>query len=169
MKASEALRFAFNRALAVMWGGLVAAVLYLSIVLLGPGLEGRFFPVMTDYRVTEFSVHPEDGSITFRPRFTKVRDCVNYGSSWFAVDAEGNYTRVQLNSAAATPVPIATGPLGRRVGNPQQLAPPKGAVAFLGTLEHDCGLVWHTRTQVGPFSVTDGKPVALPAGNGRPF
>ncbi len=161
MKASAALRFAFNRAVAVFWGGFVAACLYLTIVLIGPDVEGRWFPVMVDFRLSDFH---QDGAglITFRPRFTKVRGCVNFGSSWFAVDAEGNYTRIQLNSAEATPVPTATGPLGKRVGRLQQVAVPEGTTAILGTLEHDCGLVWHTRNYVGPFSVADGRPVSLP-------
>lgn len=160
-KTREALGFAIGRAAAVLWGGLVAAVLYLSVVVVGPTVEGKWFPVVLDYQLAAFT-HEADGAVSFRPVFRKVRECTNFGSTWYAPDEAGNFTRLQLLPKDRTAEPPATGPLSARIGQPSMVYPPPGATMLMGVLSHDCGLMWQTRTALGPFSLVDGKPIKAP-------
>lgn len=153
------LREAWENALKVMGGGIVAFCLYLGLITFGPGLEGRFFPVIINYQLQNVRAVAEDG-FSFRPIFTKVRDCTYFGVTWFAQDTEGNLTRLQLGRMEAGP-PM-TGPTGGRVGDRVALYPPAGTVAIFGLNHHDCGAPWQTRTLVGPFPIVDGMP--RPAG-----
>lgn len=166
MKASEALRFALARALAVLWGGLVAAGLYLTIVLMGPTIEGRYFPVVENYRLIDFRPTDDGAGVQFRASFVKVRDCAYYGVYWYAPDPEGNFVRLQVQQIGRDPVPPTTGPMGPRVSMPQAIFPPAGSQSIVGVMNHDCGLVWQTRTIIGPFDLANGKPIDAPIPSG---
>lgn len=149
------LREAVDNALRVLGGGIVAFCLYLGMVTFGPGLEGRFLPVIKDYQLDNVRML-QDGGFSFRPTFIKARDCTYFGVTWFAQDGDGNLTRIQLGRMdAGSP---ATGPTGRRVGDRVVLHPPAGTTSIFGLNHHDCGPLWQTRTLVGPFPIIDGRP-----------
>lgn len=159
--ASSAFRFAVNRALAVVWGGGVALALYLAIIILGPTIEGRYWPVIDNYHLED--VRPEDkGGVSFVPVFTKERDCTYFGVSWFAPNPDGNLVRVQVAPLDEDATAPRTGPMGKREGRRQVIYPPEGTTALLGVMSHDCGLIWQTRTPVGPFLMVDGLPEGEP-------
>lgn len=147
-----AFGFALGRLAAVTWGGVVAVCLYLGLVVLGPVVEGRFFPVVTDYKISDLREEANHG-ISFIPTFRKVRDCGYYGVSWFAPDANGNLVRIQVAPMDRDPTAPQTGPMGKRAGDRMALYPPEGATDVLAVMSHDCGMIWQTRTQVGPFKV----------------
>ena len=141
------------------WRTLVAAIVafgfYLLFIMFGPGIEGRYFPVLEDYRLTAVR-EVSGGGYSFRPIFEKTRDCDYYGAAWFAQDRTGNLTRIQL-ARNADPGPPETGPTGNRVGNRVTLFPPPGTTAVFGINHHQCNLPWQTRTMVGPFAITNGQ------------
>lgn len=149
------LREAFDNALKVLGGGIVAFCLYLALVSFGPGIEGRFFPVITKYELHNVR-SVGDGGFSFRASFTKTRDCTYFGVTWFAQDEFGNLTRIQLGKVDAGP-PM-TGPTGLRLGDRVVLYPPAGTVSIFGLNHHECGTPWQTRTMVGPFPIVDRLP-----------
>ena len=163
-KAASAIRFAFIRLVAVAWGGFVALGLYLAIIILGPSIEGKYFPVIEDYTLTEIRQEPS-GAISFVPIFTKVRDCTYYGVSWFAPDENGNLARMQVSPLGEDPTAPRTGPLGPRAGARLVITPPEGATSVIGVMNHDCGMIWQTRTPVGPYDLSVGK--LSPTARGR--
>lgn len=151
------LKFAVYRAAAVIWGGIVALGLYILIVGVGPQLEGRVAPVVTNYTVNE--VRAEANGFSFIPRFFKARDCTAFGTAWFAPDADGDLAKVPVE--AQDTQPVQTGPLGWREGVRQSFFPPASATYILGVVNHDCGFIWQTRTALGPFPIIEGLPVNL--------
>lgn len=142
----------------VLFGGLIAGGMYLGVVTLGPGVEGQFFPVITDYRLENIRAVSGNG-FSFRGAFVKRRDCTYFGVTWFAQDAAGNLTRIQLGRQSQ-PGPPITGPTGQRIGDRVTLFPPEGTISIFGLNHHQCGTPWQTRTMVGPFAVIDGRPNA---------
>lgn len=151
----QGLREAWDNLVKVLGGGVVAFCLYLALVSFGPGIEGKFFPVITRYELTNVRA-VGDGGFSFRPAFTKARDCTYFGVTWFAQDDLGNLTRVQLGRVDAGPP--ETGPIGNRVGNRVVLYPPEGTVSIFALNHHECGTPWQTRTLVGPFPMVGGRP-----------
>lgn len=149
------LKEAGGNFLKVLGGGLVAALLYLGFVVVGPGIEGRFYPVITDYRLENIRT-VQNGGFSFRPTFIKKRDCTYYGVTWFAEDDAGALVRIQLGRQAQ-PGPPLTGPTGARLGDRVTLYPPEGTVSVFGLNHHECGTPWQTRTMVGPFPIINGK------------
>lgn len=140
----------------VLAGGFVAFCLYLGLVTFGPGLEGRFFPVITNYQLENIRLI-NGGGFSFRPSFVKARDCTYFGVTWFAEDDTGDLTRIQLGKQS-DPSPPITGPVGQRTGERQTLFPPEGTVSIWALNHHQCGTPWQTRTMVGPFVVEGGRP-----------
>lgn len=159
--AKDALKFAFHRALAVTWGGAVALGLYLGVVTLGPPIEGKVAPVVTGYTLNEVRAEA-NGGVSFIPTFIKQRDCTYYGVSWFAPDEGGNLVRLQVAPLGEDATAPRTGPLGAREGRRTVIYPPIGSQSILAIMNHDCGLVWQTRTPLGPFPIPT--PGALPDG-----
>lgn len=159
--AGSAFSFAINRALAVIWGGGVALGLYLAIIILGPSIEGRYWPVIEGYHLEDVRGEP-NGGVSFVPVFTKERDCTYFGVSWFAPNPDGNLVRVQVAPLDEDATAPQTGPMGPREGRRQVIYPPASATALLGIMNHDCGLIWQTRTVVGPFPISQGLPSAAP-------
>lgn len=151
---------ALANALRVLGAGLVAFAAYLALVIFGPGVEGWAAPVITNYQLHDVR-RISNGGFSFRPTFTKTRDCTYYGVSWFAQDKRGNLTRVQI--VRGEPSPPTTGPTGERTGDRMTLYPPNGTTAIFGLNHHDCGMPWQTRTMVGPFSLIDGRLQAHPS------
>lgn len=149
------LREAWENALKVMFGGVVAFCLYLGLVSFGPGIEGKFFPVIANYELTNIRA-VSNGGFSFRPTFIKKRDCTYFGVTWFAQDEAGNLTRLHLGRMDAGPP--ETGPTGGRVGDRVALYPPDGTVAVFGLNHHECGTPWQTRTLVGPYPLVNGRP-----------
>lgn len=154
------LKEAMNNALRVLGGGVIAFALYLGLVTIGPGVEGKFFPVIADYRLENLRA-VSNGGYSFRASFTKKRDCTYFGVTWFAQDPSGNLTRIQLGRSNQ-PGPPITGPTGQRLGDRVTLYPPAGTVSIFGLNHHECGTPWQTRTMVGPYPVIDGRPNATP-------
>lgn len=150
------LKEAWRNMLSVMGGGLFAAMIYLGFVTIGPGIEGKFFPVITNYKLENMRA-VQNGGFSFRASFTKKRDCTYYGVTWFAQDAKGNLTRIQL-ARSDSPGPPITGPTGQRLGDRVTLYPPAGSLFIFGLNHHECGTPWQTRTMVGPFPVINGRP-----------
>lgn len=157
---------AFRNMMLVLGGGVFAALFYIGFVAIGPGIEGKFFPVIANYKLENLRA-VANGGYSFRPSFTKKRDCTYFGVTWFAQDASGNLTRIQLGRQSQ-PGPPITGPTGLRVGDRVTLYPPEGTVSIFGLNHHECGTPWQTRTMVGPFPVIDGRPsaTALDGGDG---
>lgn len=153
---TRGLKEAWENFTRVVFGGMIAGGLYLGTVTLGPGIEGKFFPVITDYQLMNIRAVSGDG-FSFRGAFTKKRDCTYYGVTWFAQDQAGNLTRIQLGRQSEAGPPI-TGPVGQRIGDRVTLYPPDGTVSIFGLNHHQCGTPWQTRTMVGPFAVIDGRP-----------
>lgn len=155
MSVRQALAFAWGRAVAVIWGGGIAFFLYVSLVQFGPGIEGRFFPVIEDYHLTQVETDPA-GGFSFVPEFVKSRDCTYHGITWFAPDARGNLSRIQGRRDENANNPPETGPMGARTGVRQSLVPPADAKEISGIMFHECGFIWQTRTMVGPFPLKNG-------------
>lgn len=154
---ARGLREAVDNALRILGGGAVAALLYLGFVSVGPGIDGWMAPVIADYRLENVR-RLSDGGFSFRPSFTKKRDCTYFGVTWFAKDEAGNLTRIQLGRQMQ-PGPPLTGPTGQRIGDRVTLYPPAGSLSIFGLNHHECGFPWQTRTQVGPFDIINGKPI----------
>lgn len=152
------LKEAWDNCVRVVIGGIIAFCLYLGLVSVGPGIEGRFFPVITDYHLENIRT-VQNGGFSFRATFTKKRDCTYFGVTWFAQDDKGALTRIQL-VRQQQPGPPITGPTGKRVGERITMYPPAGTVQIFGLNHHECGTPWQTRTMVGPFAVTNGRPTA---------
>ena len=168
MSARSAAMIAIWNALRIIWGGMIAFGLYLLFVTVGPSIEGKLFPVIKDYQLSDIN-KLENGGLAFNPTFDKVRDCTYYGVTWFSPDEKGNLSRIQTQRTGdyTTATAPQTGPLGHRSGNTQIIVPPEGASQIFGIMHHDCGLLWQTRTTVGPFSLETGrvdKPIR-PAGS----
>lgn len=156
--AVSGLKFAFFNALRVLWGGIVAFSLLFVLVSVGPGIESKFFPVITNYELHNVR-RIQGGGFSFRPDFVKERDCTYYGVTWFAQDATGSLSRIQLGRQYQ-PGPPETGPTGKRAGDRVTLYPPAGTISIFGLNHHECGSLWQTRTMVGPFVLTEGRPDA---------
>lgn len=158
------LQEAFRNMMLVLGGGLFAALLYLGFVSVGPGIEGKFMPVLADYRLD--AIRPlANAGFSFRPTFVKKRDCTYFGVTWFAQDETGNLTRIQLGRQSQ-PGPPITGPIGRRVGERVSLYPPQGTLSIFGLNHHECGTPWQTRTMVGPFPIINGQLQPAPVDQG---
>lgn len=160
----KGLKEAWDNFLKVLGGGVVAVGIYLIFISFGPGIEGRFFPVIGNYQLDNIR-SLQDGGFSFRPTFTKERDCTYFGVTWFAQDADGNLTRIQLGRQSNQGPPV-TGPTGKRLGERQTLFPPQGTVSIFGLNHHECGTPWQTRTMVGPFPIIDGKLMPAPTEGG---
>lgn len=151
----KGLKEAAGNFLKVLGGGLVAALLYIGFIVTGPGVEGSFFPVLSDYELKNVR-HVQNDGFSFRPSFTKTRDCTYFGVTWFAQDEAGNLTRIQLGRNS-NPGPPITGPTGLRIGERQTLYPPEGTTSIFALNHHECGTPWQTRTMVGPFQIINGE------------
>lgn len=158
MSARFSFRVAFRNAFHTLWSGVVVVALYLLVVGVGPAVEAKMFPVITGYHLAQ-PRHTSTGGITFYPEFEKTRDCTYYGINWFAPDERGNLIRIQSRRAEGPQVAPETGPVGQRRGERQYILPPAGTEQFYGIMHHQCGPLWQTRTQVGPFSMKDGRLV----------
>lgn len=154
------LREASSNALRVLLGGFIAFGFYVFLILFGPSIEGRFAPVLTDYRLENIRAK-QGGGFSFRPAFTKVRDCTYYGVTWFAQSEGGELTRIQMGRTS-DPGPPITGPVGARRGERVALYPPADTKAIFALNHHECGTPWQTRTMVGPFMIFNGLPQTLP-------
>lgn len=157
-----ALRDAARNAWRVAVTAMVVLGLYIVFITFGPGIEGSYFPVLDNYRLTAVR-SLQSGGFSFRPQFEKERDCDYYGVAWFAQDAAGNLTRVQVARNSEEAGPPETGPVGNRVGNRVTIYPPAGTTAIFGVNHHQCRLPWQTRTIVGPFAITNGNLENVPS------
>lgn len=149
------LREAWDNAVRVVGGGFLAFLLYWGVITWGPVIEGRIDPVIKNYKLENLRTL-QNGGFSFRPTFEKPRNCTYLGVSWFAQDAAGVISRIQLGRN--DPGPPVTGPTGKRLGDRVALYPPEGTVQIWGFNQHECGWPWQTKTLVGPFLVTNGRP-----------
>lgn len=156
--AVSGLIFAGKNALRTIWGGAVTVSMLFAFTAIGPGIESKFFPVITDYELQNIR-RIQGGGFSFRPDFIKERDCTYYGVTWFAVDEKGDISRIQLGRQYE-PGPPETGPVGRRAGERVTLYPPEGTRSVFGINHHQCSSLWQTRTTVGPFMLVEGRPDA---------
>lgn len=159
----QGLLEAASKAWRVLVVGFVTCCMYLAVITWGPGIEGRFAPVITDYQLENIRLI-QGGGFSFRPKFIKKRDCTYYGVTWFAESGEGDLTRIQLGRQSDESPPL-TGPVGRRTGDRQTLYPPEGTISIWALNHHQCGTPWQTRTMVGPFLMDAGRPSPTAGGS----
>lgn len=148
--------YAATRAFDVLWAGALALTFWICLITVGPVVQAKFFPVISDFRIVELA-QPAADKVGFRPSFVKNYDCRYLGLTWFVKDEDGQASRHQITIAKDDPVP-ESGPTGKRLGS-MWIVPLKGSEReMFGVLHHSCGLPWESVTVVGPFRLTKIKP-----------
>ncbi|UHD47403.1 hypothetical protein LUX29_09630 [Aureimonas altamirensis] len=158
-KAKVAAKFAIGRALAVMYGALVGIGFWAIILMVGPVVEARYYPVIRDFTIHDV-IRTRVG-VLFTPHFYKQRTAFYQGSSWEIVNEDGSNVRVQAQLPVVFTAP-ETGPVGPRIGRQIFLPLPEGRQCFIGTYYHDTGFFWQAATRFGPFCVDGAEGIGPP-------
>lgn len=148
----RSFQFAAFRAVEVWWTGILMLVFWLVLITVGPYLESRLWPVISDFHIAQLDTSRSD-VIAFKPGFRKGRSCTYLGMQWFVKDDQGRIARHQvLISEAARPP--ATYPVGESVGAWWEVGIKDRDREMYGVLHHACGLPWESRSLVGPFTIS---------------
>lgn len=146
MKAN--LDYAWKRFLRTMLAGGIFLGCWIALRLYGPGIEERWFPVI--YSAVVVDTMPGDGgSLLFRYRFEKHRDCDLIEARWYYLD-KGVIGPADITRHGQTP----SRPVGANLSvwwrlGPGELVPG----TYFITLRYDCGWPWTSRATLGPFQL----------------
>lgn len=133
---------------------LIFVCVVISILLGGPALEGRLFPVVSHFTITRtVAIGPEETAVY--GNFEKYRDCEYLAMSWYRKDDAGLIERVGLSQQPPrgnNPPPDPTRPLGPQRFGPWNVAMPEAEVRSRSYVEtaHNCTWLWITRTVFYP-------------------
>ena len=142
-------RFVFERFTKVLVGGALAAMVWVAMLVFGPLIETRWFPVV-DYKLT--TIARRDNTLTLNVMFDKLRNCEYAGSQWYEVSGDKVFDRVPK---ATAPDPGVNRPVGQNYGRDWtiDLRPELPDHKLVTVLNHRCGLPWITQTIQGPFPI----------------
>jgi hypothetical protein len=115
---------------------------------LGPLIEARYFPVITESHLTDSVLI--DGKLAFRFQTTKARDCKFLDVSWFRRENGATASAVIVRTA---PGALPTRPLGVNRSGWWQIQDEPQASSYLAVLSYDCRWPWTTTVQIGPMEV----------------
>jgi hypothetical protein len=156
----RAAHVAASRAFDVCWAGIVALMFWIALITVGPVVQGRLFPVVSNFRLTEIT-QPGPDLLSFRPAFVKEMDCEYLGLTWFVKDDKGQVSRHQVSmfkTDGEVQGPPVTGPVGPRIGVLWEVPLKDQDREMFGLLHHSCGFPWESRTLVGPFVLSRRDP-----------
>lgn len=142
-------QFAAFRAMRILIGGTIAAAAYLALIILGPIIETRFFPV------TKFTqmVQLRDGDkVHIDATFNKIRACEYVNGQWFGRTASFSWRDIDVNYHNTARG--FTRPVGKNYDRDWELDLPDddhGIKQIYLLLTYRCGLPWMTQTLVGPY------------------
>ena len=150
------VKFVLDRAIRILVGGTMAAMAWVSFIIVGPTIESKYFPVAV---YSEISSVRENSVMFFNALYDKIRPCEYVGTSWYVKTPDGTLDKVK----AFPPDDSLSGqdrtrPLGRNYMRDWEIKLPMNVPADSQTfavLHHRCGLPWLTQTKIGPWPVPD--------------
>ena len=139
-------------AIKAVCAGLIFVCTVATILLAGPALEGKMFPVVSHFEITRtVPISAEETAVY--GAFTKYRECEYVGMSWYRKDGTGSLERVGLRQVPpAGDIPNPTRPLGRQSFGPWNVAMGEADIRPRSYVEvaHNCTWLWITKTVFYP-------------------
>lgn len=134
-----AAKYAARRLGTVMAVGFFLIAGWVLITTLGPIIETKWFPV---YQGVVASNYQTLGSSTLLVRidFAKARPCRLEGLAWYRLDSSGPPVLLAEQTREAEPTFV-------------RVQADRDHVDFVGLAYHACGLMWPSRTVLGPIRV----------------
>lgn len=119
--------------------GFFIAVAWALVAVLGPVIETAFFPVYHGIVATKYQEIGES-TLIVRIDFAKARRCRLAELAWYRIDPSGRPALLSEQTQESTPAYVRVSADG-------------GHVDFLGLAYHSCGLIWPSRTIIGPIRI----------------
>lgn len=141
--------YAWPRFRDTIGAGLVVLVVWSLIQFIGPRIEARWFPVVSDATIYDTAVNVADVYM-FRYRFIKHRDCDLKSYAWYYIDKDSigpaDITRDGPTPSRPTGVNLS---VWWRVGSGEKLPGD-----YFIDMRYDCGWPWASKSTLGPLRLT---------------
>lgn len=121
-----------------------------AVLMLGPSLETRFFPVYSKFEIVKIDETPSGGSrVIFR--YYKLRSCAPAGFMWFIGEPGGAFRQIDILSARPPGVRVNR-PIGENTSVPYEIDVPPNELLTRGfaTIYNNCHPLWITRSVIYP-------------------
>lgn len=121
-----------------------------SVLVLGPSLETKLFPVYSKFEIVKIDETPSGGSrVVFK--YFKLRDCQPAGFMWFIGEPGAAFRQVDILSARPPGVRVNR-PIGENTSVPYEIDVPPNELLTRGfaTIYNNCHPLWVTRSVIYP-------------------